>query len=29
MRLAQIVLILTIIVTTFLIWAEHQVKVLH
>jgi hypothetical protein len=29
MRLAQIVLILTIIATTFLIWVEHQVKVIH
>jgi hypothetical protein len=29
MRLAQIVLILTIIVTTLLIWAEHQIKIIH
>ena len=29
MRLAQIVLILTIVITTFLIWAEHQIKVIH
>jgi hypothetical protein len=26
MRLAQIVLIVTLVVTTFLIWLEHQVK---
>jgi len=29
MRLAQIVLIITITVITFLIWAEHQIKVIH
>jgi len=29
MRLAQIVLIITIVITTFLIWAEHQVKIFH
>jgi len=29
MRLAQIVSILTVIVTLFLIWAEHQIKVLY
>jgi hypothetical protein len=29
MRLAQFVLIVTLVVTTFLIWLEHQVKIVH
>ena len=29
MRLPQIVAILTIVITIILIWAEHQIKVIH
>ena len=29
MRLAQFVLIVTLVVTTFLIWLEHQFKIVH